>query len=443
MRFSAKYLICFLLGEALHAADSDRAIEQVMRRAAPDVHHVRVLQRVSLESQLDLVIALGTPPDRRPGRGGGDWWNDKTTLGLLLQQRDQPSLIYRIAVEKGSADADCYAMVERATTKNVVLSCTPEAGRPGPNRKFIYDVRAKALIKRIDYDPFTMHRVFVSSERAVLVGSDYRRLMAVEYSPSRVPPFRVLEGAEERQWTHRVPTTTGTVGTGAQFRQEIYIAPEPFKPVHFGGGRYTLAQEEKESLIVLEQGRHGVKRIPLPQASYEEFAAARPRRVKDGYVASSTQIQEQIGPWQVAEGTVWFGKSFYDGEGITGVGGFGYFDHANGKYHLYSPPEIADWSVTAILVEPDAVWLALARHGEGTGTAGGLLRFDRATEKVEKFNLPDVVGKIARIGDRLLLATEFGAAVVEENKIRRFFVDQMSEGRLQVVEANIGRNDLP
>ena len=62
------------------------------------------------------------------------------------------------------------------------------------------------------------------------------------------------------------------------------------------------------------------------------------------------------------------------------------------------------------------------------------MRFDRACERVEKFELREIAAKIARVGDRLLIATEFGAAVVEEGKVRRFFVDQMTGGGLRVVE---------
>ena len=147
----------------------------------------------------------------------------------------------------------------------------------------------------------------------------------------------------------------------------------------------------------------------------------------------------EIGPRQISGGTLWFGETFYDGEGMTGVGGFGYFDPAERKFKVYSPPEIADWSVTAILVEPDVVWLALARHGEWGGSGGGLLRFDRGTEKVEMLELRDIAGTIARVGDRLLIATDFGAAVVLERKVRRFFLDQTTDGRLRMAEAMLGQ----
>jgi hypothetical protein len=56
--------------------------------------------------------------------------------------------IYKIAVSKG--EGDCEARVERATARDVMLSCTPEKGERGPNRKFVYNIRSKALVKQID-----------------------------------------------------------------------------------------------------------------------------------------------------------------------------------------------------------------------------------------------------------------------------------------------------
>ena len=100
-----------------------------MRHASPNVYHVRVLQRASVDPELDLIIALGTPENWPSENGEGGWWGDKTALGLFLQQRSRPNVVYQITVENGMGDVDCYARVERATATDVVLSCTPEKGR--------------------------------------------------------------------------------------------------------------------------------------------------------------------------------------------------------------------------------------------------------------------------------------------------------------------------
>jgi hypothetical protein len=157
--------------------------------------------------------------------------------------------------------------------------------------------------------------------------------------------------------------------------------------------------------------------------------------VRDGYRRDGTTIEEKIGPWQVEGDRLWFGKTFYDGEGNTGVGGFGYFDSSEKKYKIYSPREIAGWSVAAILVEPDTIWLGLIGNGEYRDCAGGLMAFDRKTQQIERFDLPDVVASIARAGEHLVIATAFGPAVLDNGRLGRFFVDKTSDGRLYVAEA--------
>jgi hypothetical protein len=420
----------FAVACVVRGADPDAAIVTAMHSAA-GVDHVQVLRRTRVDADMDLVIATGslrTPPVTY---GQQRWyWGEETPLGVFLQRPERPDMVYRLAVDKGQRDIDCSARLERVTSTEVVISCTPEKGRFGPMRKFVYDSRAKALVKQFDYSPYEMARIFASGERAVLVGTNYQELAAVEYDPARTPAFRILRGAEETAWTRRVPTTTGTVGL--EMRREIYIGPESFEEVRFGGGRgFTLMKGG----LVTEKTARGAIRFPLPQSTYDEFAKARPGRVRDGYRRPGTIIDERIGPSQIEGDRLWFGKTFYDGEGNTGIGGFGYFDAVEKKYRIYSPPEIAGWSVSAILAEPDTIWLGIADNGEYGTSAGGMLAFNRRTQQIRKFELPDVAQGIARVGEHLVLATQSGPAVLDSEGVRRFFVDETSNGRLYVAEA--------
>jgi hypothetical protein len=161
--------------------------------------------------------------------------------------------------------------------------------------------------------------------------------------------------------------------------------------------------------------------------------------VRDGYKRQVTELAEEIGPAQLADGTLWFAKTFYDDEGTTGVGGFGFFDPQTKRYKVYSPPAVLDWSATAILVERESVWIALSSRSEYRNTSGGLLRFDRGTETCTKVALPDITREMTRVGDSLILATDFGAAILRDGKLRRYFVDRTLRGdQLQVSEAVVG-----
>ncbi len=223
------------------------------------------------------------------------------------------------------------------------------------------------------YQPFAMYRVFPNAGGAVFVGTDTQRLVAVEYKADQEPAFRVLGEAEAQPWIARVRTSVGTEGTEA--RRVIHIEDDKAPP--------------------------SVAIPPLPRTTYDQFAAARPRRVQDGYTREqTTEIQDSVGPWQDEGGRTWFGKTFYDGEGSNGVGGFGYLDWNDGKLHVFTVPEIADWSVSAIAVAPDAVWMALVANGEWGPSSGGLLRYDRQTVAVRRFEFPDVAVQLIRAGGK-------------------------------------------
>ena len=83
--------------------------------------------------------------------------------------------------------------------------------------------------------------------------------------------------------------------------------------------------------------------------------------------------------------------------------------------------------------------MATASQGEYGSTGGGLLRFDRRTRAIEKIELREIAIGFLRVGLRLLIATDFGIAVWEDGKLRRFFADRMTNGGLRVVEAIVAQ----
>jgi hypothetical protein len=242
------------------------------------------------------------------------------------------------------------------------------------------------LIRSFSYAPIPFTRIVPGREGALFAGGDEAHRVAIDYVPGRTPEFSLLDAASART---RIPPV-------------VDAPPPPYS---------------------------------IPQSTYAAFAAARPGRVKNGY-REDTKFEERIGPWQLEGGSrLWFGKSFYDGEGNSGIGGFGYFDIANGQLHLVTPPEILDWSVSAILVEPETVWLGLEWDGEFGGPSGGLLRFDRRTNAVSRMVMTDHIAALRRVGERLMMGTDFGIATLDGDRLSRYFVDQTTDGRWRIAEA--------
>jgi hypothetical protein len=160
---------------------------------------------------------------------------------------------------------------------------------------------------------------------------------------------------------------------------------------------------------------------PMPVSTLGEVEKVRPER-------KPIEVDEKIGPF-AREGTkIWVGKTFYDGEGSSGIGDIGYYDSVSQAWSFLHVPEMTGWSASAILVEATDIWVGLLNRDEGAGIPGGLLRYDRRTHAVKKYALPDVVLKIVRVGRAVYCGTSGGFAVVGGDGVKRFaFVPQLDD----------------
>jgi len=385
----------------------DRAVVGALQHVDPSLRQFRVLRRVVITEQLDAVVLFGGASLNTVG--GAIGWGPKDKLGFFLQDRRDAGRVYLLDTEAG--DPNCLARVERLAETDAVVSCTGEGVEQRGSFKLVFDPRAKAMVAHYWYAQFSAYRIFPDRNSAVFIVSDREKLLAVEYRTDREPAFRVLGDAEGKSWIARVPVSVGTEGMDAH--RVVSIDPE----------------KAVEPPAVLDA---------LPLTTYDHFAALRPRRVTDGYKREDTEFHDSVGLWRKEDGRIWFAKSFYDGEGSSGVGGFGFFDLGEGKLHLLEPPEIVDWSVSAMAVTPEAVWLGIIWNGEGFSTGGGLLRYDRAAETVRRLQFPDLSRQIVSAGKEILIASGFGIGIVRGDRVSRYFIDRMSDGRYRVVEATAG-----
>jgi hypothetical protein len=380
------------------ATAPDLAIFNVVHQTDPALVSYEVVYRHEMAPDLNLVIAIASTAEG-PVQSGPDWfyWEENQKLGLFLQQITDPDRVYSLTFASGFPD--CTASIERATVTDTVVSCTPEKGNESIFQKFVYDVRSKRLVSHFEYKPVELLPVPDASGRTVFVGSDSQKLIVVEWRPDKSPEFRFLSKGEAIPWLAHVGTNQG----------KVYLLPDESTSLRFGK--------------------------PLPKPTHEDLAKARPELLK-AYGSWSPTIEESIGPIEPEGDKLWFGKAFYDSEGVSGVGGFGYFDAADHQYHLYSPPEVADFSISAIRVEPGAVWMGIYRRGEYGDGAGGILRYDRETHIVRKYDLPDIVNGLVVSRDRVIAGTDSGIAIIEGDQTRRYFVDRTTDGRLRIAEAS-------
>jgi len=248
---------------------------------------------------------------------------------------------------------DLYFKVERADQAAIVLSRTTDYGIQEGFIKLFFHSPSRRLLKRIDFKSHESLK-FVSREEARRVGIDGQLLLLL---------------------------------------QNISLYPSLDDPDPPAIGNQLL-----------------------PQSNWQAFARLRPQRVKDGYRESRVKIEEKIGPWQNVDRRIWFGKTFHDGEGYTGIGGLGHFDISLKKFTLLEIPELVDWSVSALLVEDEAIWAGLETYQEGAGTSGGLLRYDLKTKTSQVYLVEPSIRKIVRSGDAIVLGTINGIFVFKDGR---------------------------
>lgn len=207
----------------------------------------------------------------------------------------------------------------------------------------------------------------------------------------------------------------------------VLIAFASQAPSAVGSGSFYLERSAdqfgmRSHGIVEMVGPNRTKLYPLPQSTAQDYIRLRPSDFRlNPFKPEEYERQEVIGPSQTDGGRIWFGKNFYDGEGMRGVGAFGYFDTATRKYTLFSPNEVAPYEVSAILVQPEVVWIALDHFGEDVATGpGGLVRWERSTHAVQSFALEFAVSKLQVQGDALRLTTHGGYAFLRDGEIRRY-----------------------
>lgn len=133
---------------------------------------------------------------------------------------------------------------------------------------------------------------------------------------------------------------------------------------------------------------------------------------------NAEQIAQEIGAWTEHGGTVWFGISFYDGEGTGGVGGIGRHDPKTGTTTIRRPNVIRDSSIDHIAHDGQWLWLATTGHYECSGhpPTHGLVRFDWNADRLETFEGRDdgpcgfVVHDLALDPKYLWVATDLGVS---------------------------------
>ena len=393
----------------------DSPVIPLFQKTRPELKHFAILLRRPLDNRQDLLVAFASPRTAGDDPYHGDrWWAKDAWIGLFLQDRDHPASMRTIGFVPAQSEQEGVIRIRRVSNDELLLIRLPEKGGPLDSVELLIDARAGRLIRDIRYTPFRVSRIAEHNGVPYFLATNQKDTVVIRAESSN-KYFRIVKEA-------------APVGNNDELHGALFGPNGGFELVQEPGGFAG------KFLVILERRAGKTVRYPLPQSTVEQYTKSRPAAIRNGWRPEAGSIQEEIGPFQVVDGQLWFGRTLYDAEGTSGIGGFGYFDSQMRKYRFFSPAEVRDWSVSAILVEPDALWLSLFHRGEYGDSSGGVIRFDRATQRVRRYKLPSITNAITRYQGRLYFATSDGIAFLDFDRIREFLIDYAAEGQPRLVE---------
>jgi hypothetical protein len=227
---------------------------------------------------------------------------------------------------------------------------------------------------------------------------------------SALPTDQIVEGGVAAEQVATGPTTL--TGPGGEAVQVANVTPP--------------GQPDRPSVIFVDK-----KPYPAPIPTLDLWRQKRHDEQPPG------EMQSDIGPFVQQGDKIWFATTFYDGEGVSGIGAIGAFDIASRKYEMRYLPEIAPWSGSAIRLDGDSLWIGLKRQPEGAVIGGGLLRYTIATGKAQVFAVPDVVFTIDRVGDALYCGTSHGLYMVRGDRITQLRFEPDESGQLVMIAREV------
>ena len=150
--------------------------------------------------------------------------------------------------------------------------------------------------------------------------------------------------------------------------------------------------------------------IPPITLSKKEAVALVPR------LQEAEAIAQDVSAWTEHSGAIWFGISFYAGEGSDGIGGVGRYDSKSGKTEIRRPKVLLESSINHIVHDGQWLWLGTTGYYEciGEPPAHGLIRYEWAADRIETFEGKDdgpcgfVVHDLLLEKNYLWVATDLG-----------------------------------
>jgi len=454
----------------------DSAVIPYFHKVDPRMIYFQTFHRKVLDDRHTLLLVRGGAfkPGWTPSSLPMEtfWWTEGDLLGLFLVEASDPSLVWQLAMIPNApedAEGEGRLEVDRVDHESVVLRVfVTDYGLSAPWLKIFFDINTKQFLGQVRYRPVGINQGMAMTYSPRVRGSPARAknyfVGSFEGKPVVVARqdagFVIVDDEEEQKAVlrflaenpQRTPNWGSPFGPEAGYQAEywdrsVQLLPIDFPPANESAKFYvSFSANEGRRVVngILERTADGYKLYPFPQSPLEEHRRLRPERDEQQGREINWTIEENVGPFSIFPGSppnprtgerepprFWFAKTFYDGEGYSGVGGVGYFDTDRMEYVIFSPPELAPWSTSALMLGAnDTLWVGLYRQPEGADYSGGLLHFDPATGNARVYDVKEI---ITLIYPGPTLSTTNGIYTLRDEKLERFVIEPDLVGKLQII----------
>jgi hypothetical protein len=443
MRKAVVWALVMLALSAPHAgadatALADELVLSALRAVDPNIRAGTTLARIAA-GDFDLLLVASTSRDQVDDLASRDFRGDRSSSLVLLKKertRKHPEVL---TVVREFAIGSKVRVLRSAADEIVLARSYDDEGASAPHLKLFVDPGVRT-VRTTQFQPFGVQEVYVDHHVPHFVVGDGKRFLVIR-ATTTAPFLELLSDSASAPFVSALPVKVAMVSdrevrTIERRRPELVFGPE-------GTFRWKPLEPGK----VFEKTASGGKVFPLPQSTQAEWVKARPYAAGKtdthsptdaGFSCPSCQPEESIGPAQIVGSRLWFGKSFIDGEGSTGIGGVGNFDTTSRKFTMLTIPGAVNHSVSALLVEGQTIWIGLLYNSScSDDLSGGLLRVDRISGESRRYDLSAIASSIVRYEDRVYVATSDGVTVIDRaGEAELFFVDRAQDDSLKLAKSD-------
>ena len=360
--------------------------------------------------------------------------------------------------------------MEEATRDYVTIAAGREiagGSKLGGRTRYFFDLEARKVLRAIEHGGVRVSSIFEFGDKLLFIGGD-RNLSVIAGLESRLG-FKELGSWEvvDQIGGQEIPAIDSLAAKGETLAlkgdsvvfflsrddwirtEDTDLLSEPHDsletlPVERFGHWIPISSIQTsvasavepgapaDSFDVSRQGVYDIVRDTLyefPRHDFEQLQRYRLWYADRRDLESRLTICDMIGPYQFVGQKVWFGTTFPDAEGATGVGAIGFFGLNERNYHMHYPKDLADWSTSAIWVHDKYVWTGLVDRSEYNRFPGGLLRYDVKSGEAKKYDIDAMVHRICGLGDDVFLGTSDGVYIISGEEITYLGFDFDIEGR--------------